>query len=268
MSKKMYWVLGALILLVAAFSYVIYQQYQDIEQIEEEGKAYRQKIERMEKQQAAQKDAQKPSQDNPPPTEPGFKWVWHNDHWDKVPIGQPNAHVHHPVVVKPPLPPKAEPKPKPKKALYTGPLTFHAELLKTNPVKALRLQQEERGHWSAAWIPPFPPDDTEAQEFARAVYLWRYYIQTYGYEKLDTPEYEMETKEYLKARDIYSQMLDTIDSYPYGARKSDLMNLTWPALRDASAVSDSRGNIESYPSEYFGDPKRRAYLKQNGDWKY
>ena len=47
---------------------------------------------------------------------------------------------------------------------YTGPLTFHAELLKTNPVKALRLQAEERGHVNAKWIPPFPPDDVEAQE--------------------------------------------------------------------------------------------------------
>ncbi len=23
-----------------------------------------------------------------PPSEPGYKWVWHHDHWDKVPIAQ------------------------------------------------------------------------------------------------------------------------------------------------------------------------------------
>ena len=59
---------------------------------------------------------------------------------------------------------------------YTGPLTYHEELLKTNPVKALRLQAEERGHWSAKWIPPFPPDDQEAQELAKAVYALIYNI--------------------------------------------------------------------------------------------
>ncbi len=25
-----------------------------------------------------------PSKDNPPPDEPGYKWVWHHNHWDKV----------------------------------------------------------------------------------------------------------------------------------------------------------------------------------------
>lgn len=26
-----------------------------------------------------------------PPAEPGFKWVWHHNHWDKVPVAQGNA---------------------------------------------------------------------------------------------------------------------------------------------------------------------------------
>ena len=25
-----------------------------------------------------------PSKDNPPPAEPGYKWVWHHNHWDRV----------------------------------------------------------------------------------------------------------------------------------------------------------------------------------------
>ncbi len=29
---------------------------------------------------------------------PGFKWEWDGDHWDKVPIGNPDAPVEHPVV--------------------------------------------------------------------------------------------------------------------------------------------------------------------------
>ena len=32
-----------------------------------------------------------PSKDNPPPAEPGYKWVWHNDRWDKVPVSTTSA---------------------------------------------------------------------------------------------------------------------------------------------------------------------------------
>ena len=53
-----------------------------------------------------------------------------------------------------------------------GRSTYHAKLLETNPVKALRLQAEERGHWSKDHIPPFPPSDTEAQEFAKNIYIY------------------------------------------------------------------------------------------------
>lgn len=154
------------------------------------------------------------------------------------------------------------PKPKPKKPLYTGPWTFHEELLKTNPVKALRLQQEERGHWSADWIPPFPTNDTEAQEYARAEYLVKYYRHTYG-EKLDTPEYENESKAYNKAMAIANRMYDTIRSYPYGARKMDLMKLTWHWL-DKEPVGGAGG----HPSEYFGDPEVREFMKELGGWDY
>ena len=164
--------------------------------------------------------------------------------------------------IKPDENPKAE-TPKPKKPLYTGPLTFHEELLKTNPVKALRLQQEERGHWSAEWIPPFPPDDTEAQEFARTEYLWRYYIQTYG-EKLDTPEYEKEAKACREARETHMEMFATINSYPYGARQMDLLKLTWPGLDEEPRIN----NYGGVPSEYFGDAEARERLKQLGMWKY
>ncbi len=27
---------------------------------------------------------------NPPPAEPGYKWVWHHNHWDKVKISEQN----------------------------------------------------------------------------------------------------------------------------------------------------------------------------------
>ena len=139
------------------------------------------------------------------------------------------------------------PKPKPQK-LYTGPLTYHAELLKTNPVKALRLQSEERGHWSAEWIPPFPPDDTEAQEFAKATYNFIYFD---------------EGPEFSEASHTYSQMQRTIMSYPYGARSSDLMKLTWPVIDNDPVTGGVR-----HLSEYFGDAETRDLLKQAGTWKY
>ena len=43
-------------------------------------------------------------------------------------------------------------------------LTYHAELLKSDPVEALRQQGKERRHWSADYLPDFPADDTEAME--------------------------------------------------------------------------------------------------------
>ena len=109
---------------------------------------------------------------------------------------------------------------------YTGPLTYHVELLKTNPVKALRLQSEERGHWSTKWIPPFPPDDQEAADFARSWYLYIYY-KSIG--ETDTPEYlQLEIE-------IFS-LLNVIGAYPKAsARASDLLRLGWSDL-DADAV--------------------------------
>ena len=54
----------------------------------------------------------------------------------------------------------------------------HQELLDTHPVEALRQLAEEKGHWSAEFIPPFPADDTEAAELARASYITAYHWST------------------------------------------------------------------------------------------
>ena len=51
----------------------------------------------------------------------------------------------------------------------------HHELLQTHPVAALRAQARDSGHWSARYIPPFPPDDVEANELARNYYIDNYY---------------------------------------------------------------------------------------------
>jgi len=57
----------------------------------------------------------------------------------------------------------------------------HQELLDSHPVAALRAQAKDSGHWSAKYIPPFPPDDTEANEFARNIYIFNHYNRDPGH---------------------------------------------------------------------------------------
>jgi len=180
-------------------------------------------VEKLEKEMNQQPIAKT---DSKPPDERSFKWVRHGDHWDKVPIAEANAPTAKDVPVYQP----------PVTKTYHGPLTYHAELLKTNPVKALRLQSEERGHWSKDWIPPFPPDDAEAQAYARNQYLRQYY-RSIGDTK--TPEFDKAVSECLS-------MLDTIMTYEFSARVYDLLKLTWPNLPAGTAYHD-----DSTPSDYF-----------------
>ena len=157
MRNKLYWGLGILIvLLIGAFVFLMVNTQSEIRQLAADLADAQKKLE------AHNKAANSPnvvdiSDVKPPPAEPGFKWVRHGDHWDKIPVEQRETTVE------------------PVKPMYTGPLTYHEELLETNPVEALRLQAEERGHWSAKWIPPFPPDDHEAAAIARDLYLITYY---------------------------------------------------------------------------------------------
>lgn len=134
--------------------------------------------------------------------------------------------------------------PLPKKV--PGGLTFHAELLETNPVEALRLQSVEREHWSSEHIPPFPPDDQEAAALAYNIYLMIHYI-----ELRDTTN-----PVFIKAWNDKWAILDTIfDKYPglppytekhyseyteaeldkqkvIDARRNDLSRLTLPQIED------------------------------------
>ena len=55
--------------------------------------------------------------------------------------------------------------------IVNKPIPRNDELLDTFPVEALRQQSKARGHWSLEYLPLFPPDDLEAAEIARAVYI-------------------------------------------------------------------------------------------------
>lgn len=103
-----------------------------------------------------------------PPDEPGFKWVEHGDHWDKVRISTPSESITHPEKIDPPTQATHSDE------TYKGPLTYHAELLETNPSKALQELAKEMNHWSADYLPDIPPDDHLATEYARVEYLMTY----------------------------------------------------------------------------------------------
>ncbi len=154
MNRKLYWMLGIFIILIIGVSAFLLMRNTDI------------------KTETVYIDVA-PSKDNPPPAEPGYKWVWHHNHWDKVKISETDNPGNSSQIAQP-----AEqdmPVSQPAAETRSERLTYHAELLETNPVEALRLQAEERGHWSTKWIPPFPPDDVEAAAIARDIYLITYY---------------------------------------------------------------------------------------------
>ena len=229
MRNKLFWGLGILIvLLIGTFVFVMVKDQSEIRQLETDLADVQKKSE-IHNEAANTPKEEDISDVKPPPAEPGFKWVRHGDHWDKIPVGQREK------IVEPVKPPN------------TGPLTYHEELLETNPVKALRLQAEERGHWSAEHIPPFPSDDKEAQEYARSVYLMNYY-ESIG--MVDTPIH-------LKAVRAYLSQMNTISEYPNSARRKDLWRITWS--RTEAGVITPYGSMTRYgrarmfSSDYFPD---------------
>lgn len=129
-------------------------------------------------------------------------------------------------------------------------LTYHAELLKTNPVEALKLQSEERGHINAKWIPSFPPDDIEAQEYAKSVYHFiynRYSVSQIQVEGLVNIMYESE-----QFKRNYGST---------SARCSDLDKLSWviltfPMSHYYGDYGDDMGKFNGwaqFASDYFPD---------------
>ena len=156
----------------------------------------------------------------------------------KAPVGEPPeqvGHVHEDGTFHADTPAPVATPPR------TGPLTYHADLLASNPVEALRAQTEERGHWSARWIPPFPPDDHEAQTFARNAYLSTYHDE-------GTPEFERSVAAYLE------QLREINVKYPIdGARNADLSKIVWTGVRNVVDHYDPKTGYAIIPSDYFPD---------------
>ena len=219
MSKKLQWAISGLALLIVGFVALQIYLYVDMQRFKKKPAGPVPKMETETQQPPEQ--VQVPEVDNSPaPPDDGREYVWHGDHWDSV------DSQHAPT---PQTPPVVE-----KETTYHGPLTYHADLLETHPVKALKLQTEERVHWCAVYIPLLPPDDEEAQAYAKTEYLKHYY-QSIG--DIDNPIYK-------KAMMDKSSMLRVFMSYPYNGRTMDLMRLTWPSLLQKMKVG--------HASEYFG----------------
>ncbi len=243
MKKKLYWGLGILIvLLIGAFVFVMVKDQSKIQQLEtelvevqkesdEHNKAANtpkvidiseirqletELIKIQKKIEVHNKAANTPnvvdiSDVKPPTAATGFKWVRHGNHWDKVKVTETE----------------------PMMSISKSPLTYHAELLETYPVEALRLQSEERGHWSAKWIPPFPPENQEAAAIAMSYYLIIYYRST-G---------ETDTAVYQKLVHKILELFDAIQEHPIGAYRFDLHRLTTPVLKkDTVAVGYGPSN--------------------------
>ncbi len=166
----------------------------------------------------------------------GYKIVPHGDHYHEVKI-EGTEDTTPAVKLVAPVP----------KTNSEG-LTYHAELLETNPVKALRLMAEELGHWSKNHIPPFPPDDLEAQEFARNIYLSIYLDETHPDRK--------------KVGQAFLDNLDTIREYPYGARKMDLRRLSW--IKTSMSEDEVYRHPGFHPSDYFKhqNPYFKAFVQR------
>ncbi len=217
MNRRNYFGLGILTITLIAAGGFIYWQWSDVQKFKEKLAQDAKHLEGNDKPV---------TEDALPPAAPGKKWVPHGNHFHEVPVDAPDVWQGKPIVDVSDDTVPTETK------TYDGPLTYHAELLETNPVEALHLQSEERGHWSAKWIPPFPPDDQEAQVLARTAYLIVYYTST---REIDKPEAAQVLKD-------YGSMLQRIkDSEEYNDENltllEDLMKLTWPII-DGRVIQD------------------------------
>lgn len=246
MTRRIYWGLVPLIILLIGIFAVMLMRNTDTEP---DINVY--KPLSPEEEEQVERNIQDAIEKSKTPTaRPGYKLVQHGDHYHEVSISETDKTTQ---VDKP----SATEVPKTK----SSGLTYHAELLESNPVKALRLQSEERGHWSKDHIPPFPPSDIEAQSLARSVYIIEYY--KYIGKTSNNPVLEeadrIENEILRSTGERYYGIQDRASRQKYATRRGDLLRLTWASL-DASSFRD-------LPSDYFSSsnniqPPMYNYLLQ------
>ena len=76
--------IGLIVLIfVLGVAIVFYHQYTDIQQLKEDAAQAKKLLEENDKPKVQHVAS---TSDTKPPDEPGYKWVRHGDHWDKVPV--------------------------------------------------------------------------------------------------------------------------------------------------------------------------------------
>ena len=241
MNRKMSWGIAALIIILIAAGGFIYWQWSQVQQLKEQ---LAQDDKMLEEKNKPKVQHAASTSDTKPPDEPGFVWVRHGDHWDKVPIeliGQQTPTVQSAQVEQP-----GAVQPKQHTTDASGEVIYpHHELLQTHPVAALRAQARDNGHWSAQHIPPFPPDDVEANELARNQYIAYYYESRNDF-------YNPIASKARRIADTWVQENMPSDFRDLTPRFNDLYKLAWIRLNDAAGLdkwaweADSNFTREDY----------------------
>ena len=101
--------IGLIVLIfVLGVAIVFYHQHTDIQQLKEEVAQDKKLLEENDKPKVEHAAS---TSDTKPPDEPGFEWVRHGDHWDKVPIAQNDPPLQTPIVADEEVTPEVVDKP-------------------------------------------------------------------------------------------------------------------------------------------------------------
>lgn len=213
MNKRIYWGLAILIILLCtAFVSITIRNFAETRQLERELAAVKQFEENATQQVTFG--------NRPPPPGKTFEkgGHWHGDEWHDAP--------HAAIVPSEPVIPT-----------YKGPLTYHAELLETNPAEALRLQSKQMNHWSLPHIPDLDPDDQLANDYARVEYLLRY-IKVTG----EVPAGVNRNRLGESFDELHREMIRLVDAGGFwndpNHRVNKLKKLTWVGMEPPTSWSE------------------------------
>ena len=206
MTHKTYWGLAALFIILIAAAGFVYWQWSSVQQFKEQLAREAKQLEEYQKMV---------TENNLPPAAPGKKWVQHDDHFHEVSIDAPNTWQEESSDTQE----QSEGVVRSVAVDYPNP---------DNPVQVLREYAKKRGHWSAEYIPDFPPEDTEAAQVARNILIIETHIKA-GNKTLYGPA-EVASNENIQTFESYSGSTDQ--------RYFDLLKLTWVRL-DAPLGGDA-----------------------------
>lgn len=163
MGNKVYWGLGALIILIGAFGFLLCRQYAEIQQLKK-GAAESEQVDEPNKQKQTPEVVDVPEvDDRPPPPDDGHEYVWHGDHWDRV-------DASHAPIVKVSDDTQQQPQPVLDSPEYTGERTYAAyEKYVTEAFQ--NIKYNEFG-LPLSPLPASPPSFRNPEEVDKANRLW------------------------------------------------------------------------------------------------